>query len=136
VKVEVFVSGQLVVHAGILEDDAEPLADLVLMRHRIEAVDLHFAGGGPQQRGEHLDGGGLSGAVGAKKRKDLAFADIEGNVSHGLNFAELLDKVLSAYHRGFNSLLVFAPLRLGVQSKRPPLFEDDIDGDARAGQAR
>ena len=72
VDLHVLAGGQVAVEAGILKDDAEALADLVLVRARIEAVQFDRAAGGAQQCGQHLDGGGFAGAVRAEEGEDLA----------------------------------------------------------------
>ena len=54
--------------------------DFVLVHRRIEAVELDMAGGGAEQRGEHLDGGGFAGAVGAEEGEDLPCIHLKGNV--------------------------------------------------------
>ena len=99
-EIHVFVGGEFVVDAGVLKDDAELLARGGLMGDGIEAVELHAAAGRRQQRGEHLDGGGFAGAVGAEKREDLALGDIEGDVVDGGEVAEFLDQSLGANHEG------------------------------------
>ena len=45
---------------------------------------------GREQRGQHLDGGGLAGAVGPQKGEDFAFGDLEGDVIDGGEIAEFL----------------------------------------------
>ena len=44
-----------------------------------------FAAGGVQQPGEHLEGGGLAGAVGAQEADHLAGGQVEGQPIHGLD---------------------------------------------------
>ena len=46
VDLHVLLGGQFAVEAGVLEDDAEALADLVLLDRGIEAVELDAAAGG------------------------------------------------------------------------------------------
>ena len=71
VHLHVLPGGQVAVEAGVLEDDAEAPARFVLLALRIEAVQFDGAAGGLQQRGEHFDGGGFPGAVGAEEGEDL-----------------------------------------------------------------
>src|SRR5204862_3317448 len=82
--------------AGVLEHDAEALADFGLVRGGVQAVELERATRGAQQRGEHLDGRRLAGAVGAEEREDLAGLDVEGDVVDGGDGAERPDDVLDA----------------------------------------
>ena len=92
-------AGQLVVEAGVLEDDAERAPHLVLLALRIVPIDAKGAAGGLQDGGQHLDGGGLSGAIGPEKAEDLPFGNGERNVIHGAEIAEVLDQVLDFNHR-------------------------------------
>src|SRR5579883_297894 len=93
VQIEIFPGGQLVIEAGILENDAEPFACFGVFDRGIEAIQLHRAARGLQQRGQHFDGGCLSGAVGTQERKDLALAYIERNIVDGGEVAVFFDKV-------------------------------------------
>ena len=90
VQVHVFVGGLLAVQAGVLKDDAEALAGLLLLHGRIKAVQFDAAAGGAQQRGEHLDGGGFAGAVGTEKGEYLSLRDVEADVLDGSEIAEVL----------------------------------------------
>ena len=45
-----------------------------------------FAAGGMQQPGEHLEGGGLAGAIRAQETHHLAGGQVEGQPVHGLDF--------------------------------------------------
>ena len=91
VEIHVLVGGEFVVDAGVLKHDAELLARGGLMGGGVETVELHVAAGGRQQRGEHLDGGGFAGAVGAQEGEDLALGDIESDIVDGGEVAEFLD---------------------------------------------
>src|SRR5467141_2089035 len=78
--VHVLPRRELAVETRILEHDAEPLADFRPMRGDVESVELERARRRMQQGGEHLDGGGLAGAVRPQERENLPGADVEGNV--------------------------------------------------------
>ena len=54
----------------------------------VQAEDLDGAGGGGEQAGEHLDGGGFACAVGAEEAEELAGSDGEVDVLNGGEFAE------------------------------------------------
>ena len=95
VKFHVFESGQFVVDAGILEDDAEGLTDLVGLGERIEPVHGDFPGVGFEQGGEHFDGGGFAGAVGSEKAEYFPFLDGEGNIIDGLDFLKRLGQIFN-----------------------------------------
>jgi hypothetical protein len=72
-------------------------ADLTLEFHGagsgVEAEDLDGAGGGCEQAGEHLDGSGLAGAVGAEEAKELAGGDGEVDVLDGGEVAEAAGEI-------------------------------------------
>ena len=59
----------------------------------VEPRHAALAGGGRQQAGEHLDGGGLAGAVGPQEAEDLAGLDLEGHAVHGREVAEAAGEV-------------------------------------------
>ncbi|MNF11961.1 hypothetical protein D3C80_2133150 [compost metagenome] len=52
-------------------------ADLIPLRHRVQAQDAHFAGIGGDEAVEEAHGGGLSGAIGAQDAEDFAGANLE-----------------------------------------------------------
>src|SRR5207237_7253206 len=84
------------IETRILEHHAESPADFRLMCDGVESVQLERPGGRPQQRGEHLDGGSLAGAVRPEERKNLAGPDVEGHVVHCHDGTERFDDVLDA----------------------------------------
>ncbi len=51
---------------------------------RDDARDARLAGGRGEDAGEHLDGGGLAGAVRAEQREQFAGRHLEGDVADGL----------------------------------------------------
>ena len=59
------------VETRVLKDDAKAAPHFVLLALRVEPIDLDDAAGGLEQRGQHFDGGGLAGAIGAQKREDF-----------------------------------------------------------------
>ncbi len=85
---------EFAVEAGVLKDNSEALADRVLMRLRVDAVERDGAAGGAQQRGEHFDGGGLPCSVGSKEGKDFTSRNVERDVIDGGERAKCLNEVL------------------------------------------
>ena len=75
VELHVLVCGLLAIQAGVLEDNPEFSPGFILVDHGIEAIQLNFPAGGIQQGGQHLDGGGLAGAIGAEKGEDFSRLD-------------------------------------------------------------
>ena len=59
----------------------------------VEAEDLDAAGGGGEEAGEHLDGGGFTGAVGAEEAEELTGRDGEVDVLNGGEVAETAGEV-------------------------------------------
>ena len=53
---------------------------------------------GREQRRQHLDGGGLAGAVGSEEGEDLPGLDVEGHAVDGFDLAEGLGQVLDVDH--------------------------------------
>ena len=74
---EVLEAGEVLVDGGVLTARADHAAHLVGVAQHVDAVDDGGAGVGLDERREHLDGGGLAGAVGAEQRGDGALRDVE-----------------------------------------------------------
>src|SRR4029077_2523603 len=55
---------------------------------KIEAKDFDAPRRGGEEAGEHLDGGGFSGAIGSEKPEKLARGDAQIHVVHGCKRAE------------------------------------------------
>ena len=73
-----FPGGEVIVKDGELGEVADPVAEFFLAYGL--AQDIQTAGVRFQKVQQQLDGGGLAGAVGAKKAKDLALGNGEGEV--------------------------------------------------------
>ena len=99
VDVHVLPGREVAVEAGILEHDAEPLADVHGMRGDVESVELERARRRAQERREHLDGRGLPRPVRAQEREELPGPDVEGDVIDRGDLPERLDDVLDADDR-------------------------------------
>src|ERR1700744_254165 len=97
-QLHVFPRPEFTVEAGILKDDAEALAHLVVMGPGIEPIQRNAAAGGLEQGGEHFDGGGFSGSVGTEEGEDFAFCDLERNIIDSGEGAEGLDEILNTDH--------------------------------------
>ena len=66
--------------AALAEHRADPAHENRALPHRFEAADLHPSGGRHEDAHQHLDGGRLSGTVGADVAEALAGIDAEGHV--------------------------------------------------------
>src|SRR6266566_6245717 len=97
--VHVLPRRQLGVETRVLEHDAELPADFGLVRGGIQAIELEGAARRVQERGEHLDSGGLAGAVGPEEREDFTRAHVKGDVVDGDDVSKRLDHVLYADDR-------------------------------------
>ncbi len=67
---------------------------------RLEAEDPDAAGGGPGEPEDHVDRGGLPGAVRPEEGDDLALLELEVDPAHGVHGAEVLGDALDADRRG------------------------------------
>ncbi len=82
-EVEVLAGGELAEEGHALGDDADVALDLDGVVEEVFAEDLDGAGAGSEEAGEHLDGGGFAGAVGAEEAEELAGFDREIDVIDG-----------------------------------------------------
>ena len=76
-KAHVLARGQERVERRLLERHADRVADVRPVAHDVVAGNPGGAGGGREERREHVDGGRLAGAVGAQEAVDLAGLDLE-----------------------------------------------------------
>ena len=75
---EIFQRRQLVINHRLVGHPRHHLLGGDGIGQRIDAEHRHRAGVGPQQAGDHAQGGGLAGAVGAEQR--VKFADADGEI--------------------------------------------------------
>ena len=95
-------------------DDSDLSLDFDGVRDGVEAEDLDAAGGGSEQAGEHLDGGGFAGAVGTEKAEELTGCDAEIDV---LNSGELSETAgeIGGGHSGIHVGEGYLMQRQGLQ---------------------
>ena len=79
--------GQLGLGGGLLQDDADALAQRPLAVLGVVAEHAHLAGAARAVALEDLGRGGLARAVGAEEAEDLPGGDGEGDVAHRLHVA-------------------------------------------------
>ena len=79
--------GQLGLGGGLLQDDADALAQRPLAVLGVVAEHAHLAGAAGAVALEDLGRGGLARAVGAEEAEDLPGGDGEGDVAHRLHVA-------------------------------------------------
>jgi hypothetical protein len=115
VNLHVLPGREVLVEAGVLEDDAEALARLVARARGVEAVDLDRPARRPEQGREHLDRRRLPRAVGAEEGEDLAAPDVERDVVDGGELAEAADDVLHANDRFRGAHVPFLCLAAGAR---------------------
>ena len=60
--------------------DADLTFDVEGVGGEVDAEEVDAAGGGSKEAGEHLDGGGFAGTVGAEESKELTGGDVEGDI--------------------------------------------------------
>ena len=93
---QVLAGGHVRVQGDVLRHDADDRLDRLGVRHDRVPVHEGVAPGWAQQAGEHGDGGGLAGAVGAEQAEDLALVDVEAHLvdgQHALGRVVLLAKL-------------------------------------------
>src|SRR5207302_687747 len=86
--------GEALVERGVLEDHADGLADLVGMGADVVPGERGAAPRGPEERRQHVDGGALAGAVRAEEAENLLAIDLEADLGHGGETAEVLAESL------------------------------------------
>jgi hypothetical protein len=86
--------GELVVHPGLLQDDADPLAELPAAVPRVQAQDLDMAAGAVAMALQDLDGRGLARAVRSEDAEHLTFGDGEAQAVDGRERAVALVQVV------------------------------------------
>jgi hypothetical protein len=86
-------SGKAVIQTGVLKDQPDGLAYLVLLPYHVKAVQRSPPGGRSGQGTENVDGGCLASPVGTQKTENFARNDVKTDVVHGHQFAEFLNQV-------------------------------------------
>jgi hypothetical protein len=86
---------------GLLRQIAEAHAGALVHRlgRDVLAVQPDRAAVGRDQAGDHVEAGGLAGAVGAQQARDLSALDMQGDVAHHLPLAEGAGDVLDPQAR-------------------------------------
>jgi len=93
-KTEVLGAVQLRIKIALIGHDAHEMLDSFHVAGYIVAKEADRAAGWPGQAGEHVDRCGLSGAVGAEKAEDLAFADVKVHGVHCQDVAKPLGEAV------------------------------------------
>ena len=91
-KGEVFGRGETAEKRHALGDDTDLALERDGVLREVFAEDFDAAGGGGEQAGEHLDGGGFACAVGAEEAEELAGCDGEVDAVDGGEVAEAAGK--------------------------------------------
>ena len=99
-EAEVFGCGEAAEEGEAFGDYADLAFDLDGVGGGIEAENLDAAGGRGEEAGEHLDGGGFAGAVGAEEAEELTGGDAEVDVLNGGEVAEAAGQVGGGDGRG------------------------------------
>src|SRR5205814_6774892 len=66
----------------------------------VESGDPRPAAGGRQEAAQHLDGGGLPGAVGSEEAEYLTVLDLQRQIENGIEVAEPAAEALGDHDRG------------------------------------
>src|ERR1035441_4253147 len=95
---QVLIPGERTVHRDRLRHIADSAANVHRLGVYGETRHARFARGGWQQRGEHLDRGGLAGPVGAEQAEDLTGIDGQSYGIHRRKCAETAGKGVEKQH--------------------------------------
>ena len=98
------------------------------------AVEAHAAGVGPELAVEHVEAGGLAGAVRPDQRQQLAGRDREGHAVHGLHAAEGLSRGPATARtacswRRARAVRVVAPRRSAARTADEPCGKASTSSD-------
>lgn len=95
---QILPAPQAIFQAGILEDQADgPAHGGGVFRH-VKAIDVGAARSRTQQRGEHINGSGLPGAIRSEKSEDLTFLYIKGNPFDSGEISIFTDQLVNFNH--------------------------------------
>jgi len=92
-EAKVFGCGETAEEGEAFGNDSDLAFDFDGVGGRVKAEDLNAAGGGGEESGEHFDGGGFAGAVGAEEAEELTRRDGEVDVLNGGEIAKTSGEV-------------------------------------------
>ena len=95
-EAEVGEAAQLRIEVALVRDHADAVLGGTRVAGAVDAVDAHLARVRPRQADEHVDGGGLAGAVRTEKAKQLAAVHVEIQSLDRLHLAEPLAQAAHA----------------------------------------
>src|SRR5271167_2156751 len=96
---QVFVGGQLLVHALLLKDHADSASQIRCIRGCIAPHDDRAAGGWNHQGRENPEERGLAATVGAEQSKQLGWTHIESHSIQGGPILVAMDQILYGNNR-------------------------------------
>ena len=76
-----------------------PAIESLLGDKHVLSQNAHLSARGRQQAGQHFDGGGLAGAVGAEKAEELPGGDAEVHILHGNEVSEAASQIFGCDRR-------------------------------------
>jgi len=91
--VEVLFNGEVVEEAEVFGEDSDGGFEFEGLALDVEAGDGGCAGGGGEESGEHLEGGGFACSVGAEEGADAAGREFKGDGIDNAMGAVLLREV-------------------------------------------
>ena len=89
---EVLHGGHVAVERRVLEDQADVATHVVALVDHVVAGHAGRARGGLDQRAQHVDRGGLAGAVGAEEAEHFAGGHLELDAADRLDLIVVLDQ--------------------------------------------
>jgi hypothetical protein len=96
---QVLGSGQAAKQSQTFGYDADLAFNVDDLALEVEPQNFNSARGRSQQPGEHLDGGGLAGAIGAEEAEELSGGDAEVHILHGNEVSEAASQILGCDRR-------------------------------------
>jgi hypothetical protein len=93
-EAEILGGGEAAEEGEAFGDHTDLALDLARVSDGVEAENFDCAGGGGEDAGEHLDGGGFARAVGAEESVELARGHAERDVFDGDEIAETAGEAL------------------------------------------
>src|SRR2546428_62399 len=98
-EAQVLLHREIAVQRRLLEDEADAATGLEVIAYDVVSGDTRRAPSGTQQRGEQMDGGRLTGAVGPEEPEELALPHLEVEVVERADRAEVFAEA-AGFDRG------------------------------------
>ena len=102
-KLQILEAGEIGVEVRLFRHVSDRAAKGDHVVANVAAFEEHVAVVGPQHAGDHFDGGGFAGAIGAEKADDFAGGDCEADVLNGGDAAIASEEMVQLQHGGYGN---------------------------------